>query len=296
MDAQPKVKKRSGFQQFFLRGLAILLPTVLTIWIVVAVYGFVDQNIAGPINAGVRSVMISYTEFPAIDQTDVSDFEKGMTNEQRAAWRAAGSKPDWLRREARRQALETWWGRITIGNWQVMNLIGLLVAAILIYSVGRILGSFIGRRIYVRIEGFLQRLPVFKHVYPHVKQVTDFLVGSEGKEKLRFSKVVAVEYPRKGMWSVGLVTGDTMRTIQERAGRPCVTIFVPSSPTPFTGYVITVPIEDMIELPVPIDQALKFTVSGGVIVPPTEVIEVGGGEGTDGSPRALPQEAGDAGG
>jgi uncharacterized membrane protein len=84
---------------------------------------------------------------------------------------------------------------------------------------------------------------------------------------------VAVEYPRKGLWSLGLVTGSTLRSIQERAGVPCVTVFVPSAPTPFTGWVIIVPVEDTIELPISIDDALRFAVSGGVIVPPTQVVE-----------------------
>ena len=69
------------------------------------------------------------------------------------------------------------------------------------------------------------------------------------------------------------MTGDTMRTIQDHAGQDCITVFVPSSPTPFTGYVITVPKTDTIDLPVTVEQALRFTVSGGVIIPPTEVIK-----------------------
>ena len=120
----------------------------------------------------------------------------------------------------------------------------------------------------------LHRVPVFRAVYPYVKQVTDFLVGS-GEPKTHFSDVVAVEYPRKGLWSVGLVTGDTMATIQDQADQSCITVFVPSSPTPFTGYVITVPKDDTIDLPITIDQALRFTVSGGVIIPPSQVIAGG---------------------
>jgi len=115
-------------------------------------------------------------------------------------------------------------------------------------------------------------VPLVKQVYPSVKQVTDFLVGGSDDQKMSFNRVVAVEYPRKGLWSIGLVTGSTMQSIQDRTGRACMTIFVPSSPTPFTGYVIIVPREDTIDLSVTIEEALRFTISGGVVIPPSQQI------------------------
>jgi uncharacterized membrane protein len=111
----------------------------------------------------------------------------------------------------------------------------------------------------------------FKQIYPYVKQVTEFFVGDRD-EKFQFSRVVAVEYPRKGLWSVGLVTGETLRNIQDKAERDCMTVFIPSSPTPFTGYVITVPKEETIDLPITIDETFRFCVSGGVIVPENQII------------------------
>jgi uncharacterized membrane protein len=77
-----------------------------------------------------------------------------------------------------------------------------------------------------------------------------------------------------------------MRTIQDQAGRKCLTVFVPSSPTPFTGYVITVPAEDVIDLDVNLDEALRFVISGGVIVPPTQVIPDGRSALASGNPPA----------
>jgi uncharacterized membrane protein len=82
---------------------------------------------------------------------------------------------------------------------------------------------------------------------------------------------VTVEYPRKGIWAVGLVTGGTMRSIEHESG-DALTIFIPSSPTPFTGYTITVPRGEVHELPISIDEALRFTISGGVLVPPHEAL------------------------
>ncbi len=302
----PEVRTRrkiGHFKTFFVRGLAILLPTVLTIWILIAAYQFVDDRIAGPINAGIRKFVIVTSPWPAADDprdytwAQIQLLENPELSDLRAEWSprdeagAAEHGENWnrpgpdgapsLRRQAmrpfiesvaRERALERWWNSITIGNWVIMDLIGLLVAIVLIYLAGRLVGSFIGRRVYARGEEWLQRVPLFKQVYPYVKQVTDFLFGDETK-KLQFSNVVAVQYPRLGLWSMGFMTGDTMRDIQDRVDSECVTVFIPSSPTPFTGYVITVPRAETIDLPITIDEALRFVVSGGVIIPPSQQIQ-----------------------
>jgi len=229
MSGEQSVGQHKGFRQFFLRGLGILLPTVLTIWILVAVYNFVEQKIAAPINQGVRWAIASSTRWSLTE-------------------------------------IEQWWAGIRVGQWEALNLTGLLIAIMLIYIVGRVLGGFIGRGIIHQGERLLLRVPLFKQIYPYVKQVTDFFVG-DSESKFKFSRVIAVQYPRKGIWSVGLVTGDTMRDIESVARDDCITVFIPSSPTPFTGYVITVPKADTTNLPITIDEALRFCVSGGVIVP-----------------------------
>ena len=270
MTADTAGKSKSNFRRFFLRGLGIILPTVATIWILMAIYNFVDQNIADPINAGVRELIL-LTPWPEVADEKIDTF---LSADQRDARALGHQNAIYWANIASRAKLQQWWNQISVGNWQVMNLIGLAIAIVLIYMVGGLVGSFIGRRLYARGEEMLHRVPVFRAVYPYVKQVTDFLVGS-GEPKAHFSDVVAVEYPRKGLWSVGLVTGDTMSTIQDQADQSCITVFVPSSPTPFTGYVITVPKGDTIDLPISIDQALRFTVSGGVIIPPSQVIAGG---------------------
>jgi len=141
-------------------------------------------------------------------------------------------------------------------------------------------GSYIGSRLHRKGELLLTQVPVIKQVYPHVKQVTDFVFGS-GHDRLKFKRVVAVQYPRKGLWSLGLVTGDPMRTIQSKESARLLTVFVPSSPTPFTGYVVTVRADETIDMPLSIEEALKFTVSGGVLTPPAEI----GAAGQDWTPR-----------
>jgi len=131
-----------------------------------------------------------------------------------------------------------------------------------------LLGGLIGRRLYARVEKLLARVPGFKQVYPHVKQVTEMIIGDR---PLAFNRVVLVEYPRKGIWTVGLVTGDSMRTIREAAGADTLSVFIPSTPTPFTGFTITVLKDEVVDLPVQVDAAVRFLITGGVLVPDREV-------------------------
>ncbi|MBT5137113.1 MAG: DUF502 domain-containing protein, partial [Phycisphaerae bacterium] len=153
-----------------------------------------------------------------------------------------------------------------------MNLLGLVVAAIIVYISGRLVGGFIGRTIYKRLEKLMVTVPVISKVYPYIKQLVDFLITDSDKPK--FSRVVAVEYPRKGVWSVGFMTGESLRTIKAKLP-DSVTIFIPSSPTPFTGYTITVAKSDTINLPITVEEAIRFAVSGGVLVPDHQALENG---------------------
>jgi uncharacterized membrane protein len=145
-----------------------------------------------------------------------------------------------------------------------LHFLGFLIAIILVYFTGFFLASFLGRTSWRAAERLLHRVPVIRAIYPNIKQVTDFLLTERSVE---FSGVVAVEYPRKGIWSVGLSTGGPMKQVQGRVSDDLISVFIPSSPTPITGYVIQVPRKDVIELNMTIDEGLRFTISGGVIKP-----------------------------
>jgi uncharacterized membrane protein len=268
MVKQDRATTKSGFRHFFFRGLTILLPSILTIWILFVVYQFMQYRIAGPINEGVR-IGLSYSPWPIVLETEVLAFKKQLERDNPALLQTIQNDRQRLRQMARRTRLDRYWQQYAFP----LDLIGLIIAILAIYMAGAFLGSFIGRRLYRGGERLIGKVPLIKQVYPSVKQVTDFLVGSDdAPDKMKFSRVVGVEYPRIGIWSIGLVTGSTMRAINDRFGKPCVTVFVPSSPTPFTGYTITVAEEDTIELPITIEQALRFTISGGVIVPPEQMM------------------------
>ena len=87
------------------------------------------------------------------------------------------------------------------------------------------------------------------------------------KKDLSFNEVVALQYPRKDTWSIGLVTGKGLKKISETERKELLTVFVPTSPTPFTGYVIMTPRDETIALDMTIEEAMRFTISGGVITP-----------------------------
>ena len=219
----------SDFKRFFLRGLVILLPSVLTLWIVVKAYQFVDNAIAEPINGWVRAGLFrlsaSFAPLRDLFQPDI----------------------------------EQWWAH----HWY-LDFIGLILAIVAVYVAGRLLGGFVGRTVYRKLEKVITRVPIFKQVYPYVKQFVDFLFSDERPAK--FSRVVIVEYPRKGIWSLAFITGSAMKSIAREAG-DSVTLFIPSSPTPFTGYAVTVPRKETIEVPLTVEEAVRFLVTGGVLIP-----------------------------
>jgi uncharacterized membrane protein len=216
------------FKSYFLRGLAVLLPTTLTIGIFVWGYNFIQQNISIHINRGLLYLIC----------------------------RAQGLKTDSAYGQNLREVLVD-------GNGSV---IGFLLALIAVCIVGAILASVVGRTIWRLIEQFIMNTPVLRRVYPYVKQVTDFFLTEE-EQRSMFRRVVAVEYPRKGIWSVGFVTGTGIDKVVSVVKREFVTVLIPTSPTPFTGFVIMVQRRQTIDLDMTIEEALRFIVSGGVITP-----------------------------
>lgn len=140
------------------------------------------------------------------------------------------------------------------------------------YLLGKFLAAGVGRILWNSMEAVITRLPIIRTVYTSVKQVTDFFVG--GESDIDFKRVVAVEYPRKGSWSVGFVTGESMLTIRGACNNePIVSILMPTSPVPGTGFTISVRKSETIDLDIPIEQALQFVVSCGVVIPDEQMQE-----------------------
>ena len=257
----------ADFKRFFIRGLVVLLPTVLTLWIIVQAYRFVDKTIAAPINDGLKAGLVQLTSVWPPLQLAFDPSEKRVNEEvaTRIAMRFRVDAPQKVREDLRAENIQQWWD----AKWY-MHFIGLIAAIVAVYITGRLLGGFFGRRIYRKLEGAITTVPVVKQVYPYVKQIVDFLFSDERPQK--FNRVVVVQYPRKGIWSVGFLTGNAMKSIARESG-DAVTVFIPSSPTPFTGYTIVVKRREVIEIPLTVDQAIRYAVSAGVLVPDQQLIE-----------------------
>jgi uncharacterized membrane protein len=273
------------FKRFFLRGLAAVLPTLLTIAIFLWAYHLVDRYIGRYITLGMRQIM-AMTGTPSAVDEDADALRYGdpidewlgleagplagrrVTVQYKVINSKALNSPDpVVRSNAEAERVQALWD-VAFRKYH-LHIIGFLVAIIVVYFVGFFLASFLGRRVWRAVEQTLGRVPFVRAIYPNIKQVTDFLFG---EQKLEFSGVVAVPYPRVGIWSIGLLTGQAMRALQDATGDELVSVFVPSSPTPVTGYTITVPRKDVLELPISIDEALRFIISGGVIRPDTRLL------------------------
>ncbi|MDP6637328.1 MAG: DUF502 domain-containing protein [Phycisphaerae bacterium] len=227
------------FRRFFFRGLAAVLPTVLTLAILIWVLSFIHTYIGQYTNRGAQWVVVQFVAW---------------FSHETMSW--SGPSPAWRTVES---VWDTYW----------LIWIGFVLAFVGIYIFGRFIASFIGRSIWRRVERGIFRLPIVKQVYPPVKQVTDLLFSDR---KIEFSRVVAVSYPRKGIWSLGLVTSLGMTTLQG-PDNDMLTVFIPSSPMPVTGYTVTVRRDEVVDLPISIDEALRFTVSGGVVLPMNQILK-----------------------
>lgn len=257
----------TDFKQFFGRGLAILLPSIVTLWLLWQALIFVYANVAAPINKGLRGAVLWVTPQVVRDEADLPTWFI-VTDEQVARARVAreadgrGTPSDAvLRAEIRQRSFRQFWD----SNWY-LNFTGFLVAILLIYFAGLLLGNYVGRRVYARVEQLIAKMPGFKQVYPHVKQVVDLIFGENSTMKA-FNEVVLVEYPRKGIWTVGLVTGSSFAEVEGAAGGEVVSVFIPTSPTPFTGFVINVRRDETQKLDMSVDQALRFVITAGVLTP-----------------------------
>ena len=135
---------------------------------------------------------------------------------------------------------------------------------LILYFLGKFLAAGVGRILWNAGESVVHRLPIIRNVYSSVKQVTDFALS---ENEIEFTRIVAVEYPRRGVWSIGFVTGEGMAEICEKAGEPVLSVLMPTSPMPATGFTIQVRKSETIDLKISMDQAIQFVVSCGVVVP-----------------------------
>ncbi|GAB3131153.1 DUF502 domain-containing protein [Novispirillum itersonii] len=148
--------------------------------------------------------------------------------------------------------------------------VGLLVLLVFLVLVGMLAAGFLGRFVIGLSESILARMPVVRSIYSAVKQIFETVLKSQSNA---FRQVVLVQFPHPGAWTLGLISGSTQGEVAEKLGQhhggaSLVTVFVPTTPNPTSGYILFVRETDVIALDMTVDDGLKFVVSGGIVTPP----------------------------
>ncbi len=141
---------------------------------------------------------------------------------------------------------------------------GVVLSLILLIITGIIATNFLGQRLVIWGEAILSRIPLVRSIYHATKQVISTIFAADSQA---FRKVMLVEYPRKGLWSIAFQTGSATEEINLHTSKPMVSLFVPTTPNPTSGFIIMAAQEDVIELKMSVDEALKFVISLGVMQP-----------------------------
>ena len=135
---------------------------------------------------------------------------------------------------------------------------------ILLLVTGVFTANFVGRSFLKGWESLLDRIPVARSIYSAAKNFAEIVFSDSGNA---FSKVLLVEYPRKGIYTITFQTASEIGEIQARTGEDVVACFVPTTPNPTSGFIIVVPKKDTIELDMEVDEAVKLVMSLGVVIP-----------------------------
>lgn len=251
------------YKRVFLRGLATVLPTVLTLWIVLATYAFVDVSIAGPISGRIKARLV---ETPGGNELVFGVWEnlaflRRATPTPPPAELSPAARATWEQRElerieamepARQADLRAELDR-RFPKW-----VGFILAVVAVFVVGFFMASFMGSW-WGLLESWAGRIPLVKSIYPGAKQLVNFFFSDGGTT---FQAVVAVEFPRAGLWSIGFLTCDNVPEIEGKAGERVRGVYLG---TPAAGQVVLARESEITPVDMTVDEAVKFLMSGGVI-------------------------------
>ncbi|TWT82901.1 hypothetical protein CA13_43640 [Planctomycetes bacterium CA13] len=288
----PTPPRSGGFRRAVLRGLGVVLPPLLTIAVLIWAWSTIESYVLAPIELSIRSAIVN-TISP---QRTYSSVPQGAipTGERRLdgfTFKGERYVPDPTRRRFLPEEVvntvnenadrfgpytpapasaNAYWHRyveISYMPRSVVVPVFLIVFLTVLYFVGRLFTFGLGHWFVRSFDATILRIPIVNKVYGGVKQVTDFAFSDR---EIEFNRVVAIEYPAKGIWSLGFVTGNGMKEISIANGEPMLSVLMPTSPMPMTGFTVTVKRSDAIDLNLTVDEAIQFIVSCGVVVPPQQ--------------------------
>lgn len=145
---------------------------------------------------------------------------------------------------------------------------GVIVGIAILLATGMLAANLFGNRLVKLWESILGRIPIVRSIYTSVKQVSETLLTSDSKS---FRKVVLVEYPRKGIWSIGFLSNEGLAAACHVTNHNLKSVFVPTTPNPTSGFIVMLPEEDITELSMTVEEGFKFIISMGVVVPDEKV-------------------------
>ena len=148
--------------------------------------------------------------------------------------------------------------------------LGVILCVFILFATGVIGANVLGQRLVRLWESLLARIPVVKSIYYSVKQVSDTLFSSNGQA---FRKALLVQYPREGLWTIAFLTGAPGDDIAQHLSGDHVSVYVPTTPNPTSGFFLMLPATEIIELDISVDEALKYIISMGVVAPPSRTSE-----------------------
>ena len=214
----------------FAKGLAALLPTLMTVFVLLWIYNLLIEYIAEPMGSIVK-------------------WGVGIINDLGIRHWTLGKVIEWA------------------------DELGLVLGFGFIFVIGTLVATFFGKKIVLFTEKkILAKLPLIKVIYPYAKQFTEFFF--KGEDKLEFKAVVAVPFPTDGTYSIGFPVSHGFRHLNEATDKKMLGVFLPTAPMAFTGFVVFVPREQVIPLPITVEEAMRTMISCGVIMPPHQAVSM----------------------
>lgn len=142
--------------------------------------------------------------------------------------------------------------------------IGVALTIGIILATGVFATNYLGKEMIHFVEKALSKIPLVNTIYLSIKQLIDTLFM---KQREAFKSAVIVQYPSKGIYTIGFITADTPSAISEKIGEKMKSVFIPTTPNPTSGMLVMVPLKDIIPLNIPVEAAIKLVVSGGILLP-----------------------------
>ncbi len=276
------IKKFRPFRSAVVRGLGVLIPPLLTVVILVWVISTTWVYLLAPVNAGVREGIVWSLSGSIHEGLKITDEAQRIAVVDGVPYKECPDHRfvplavyDKVQRGLDNAPMPStakaiYQRYVDLSYLQPQYAVPCFIAVfiLLVYLLGKFMAAGIGGFIIYRFDLIIQRLPLVRSVYKAAKQVSDFFFS---ERQIQFTRVIAIEYPRPGMWSLAFVTSDGLGDIRAAANEPVLGVFIPSSPMPLSGYALVVLKRDAIDLDITIEEAIQYLVSCGLVMPQKDV-------------------------